>query len=59
MKKLTKIQWVLVSYFAANFIVIAFLWKYIPMWQSILLAVWVILSVAAGYLSAKYVYKDY
>lgn len=50
--KLSKIQWVLISYFLVNFIIIAFLWKYIPIWESVLLAIWVILSVIAGYISA-------
>lgn len=50
--KLSKIQWVLISYFLVNFIIIAFLWKYIPIWESVLLAIWVILSVVAGYISA-------
>lgn len=50
--KLSKIQWVLISYFLVNFIIIAFLWEYIPIWESVLLAIWVILSVVAGYISA-------
>lgn len=54
--KLSKIQWVLISYFLVNFIIIAFLWKYIPIWESVLLAIWVILSVVAGYISA-YLYN--
>lgn len=55
--KLSKIQWVLVSYFLVNFIIIAFLWKYIPIWESVLLAIWVILSVVAGYISAYFRYN--
>lgn len=50
--KLSKIQWVLISYFLVNFIIITFLWKYIPIWESVLLAIWVILSILAGYISA-------
>lgn len=55
--KLSKIQWVLISYFLVNFIIIAFLWKYIPIWESVLLAIWVILSVVAGYISAYLIYN--
>lgn len=57
--KLSKIQWVLISYFLVNFIIIAFLWKYIPIWESVLLAIWVILSVVAGYISAYLRYIRY
>ena len=56
--KLSKIQWVLISYFLVNFIIIAFLWKYIPIWESVLLAIWVILSVVAGYISAYLRYNN-
>lgn len=55
--KLTKIEWILISYFIVNFIVMAFIWKYIPLWQSLLMIVWVIVSTMSGYILAYIKYK--
>lgn len=55
--KLTKVEWVLISYFIVNFIVMAFIWKYIPLWQSLLMIVWVIVSTMSGYILAYIKYK--
>lgn len=55
--KLTKVEWMLISYFIVNFIVMAFIWKYIPLWQSLLMIVWVIVSTMSGYILAYIKYK--
>lgn len=55
--KLTKVEWILISYFIINFIVMAFIWKYIPIWQSLLMIVWVIVSTMSGYILAYIKYK--
>jgi len=55
--KLTKVEWILISYFIVNFIVMAFIWKYIPLWQSLLMIVWVIVSTISGYILAYIKYK--
>lgn len=55
--KLTKVEWILISYFIVNFIVMAFIWKYIPIWQSLLMIVWVIVSTMSGYILAYIKYK--
>lgn len=55
--KLTKVEWILISYFIVNFIVMAFIWKYIPLWQSLLMIVWVIVSTMSGYILAYIKYK--
>ena len=55
--KLTKVEWVLISYFIVNFIVMALIWKYIPLWQSLLMIVWVIVSTMSGYILAYIKYK--
>lgn len=55
--KLTKVEWILISYFIVNLIVMAFIWKYIPLWQSLLMIVWVIVSTMSGYILAYIKYK--
>lgn len=51
----------LIVYLIAMFIVIAFLWKYLPIWESLLLILWSTCSLVAGYLAgylvARFLYK--
>ena len=32
----------LIAYFGALFVILAFLWKYLPIWESVLLGIWAI-----------------
>lgn len=58
MKKLIKSPYFwLIIYLIAMFIVIAFLWKYLPIWESLLLILWSTCSLVAGYLVARFLYK--
>ena len=47
----------LIIYLIAMFIVVAFLWKYLPIWESLLLILWSTCSLVAGYLVARFLYK--
>lgn len=43
---------ILIAYFGALFVILAFLWKYLPIWESVLLGIWAIASLLAGYFTA-------
>lgn len=42
---------ILAIYFLVMVIILAFLWKYLPIWESLLLGIWAIVSFLAGYIA--------
>lgn len=42
---------ILTIYFLVMVIILAFLWKYLPIWESLLLGIWAIVSFLAGYIA--------
>lgn len=53
-----KTHFLLLLYFIINFVVVAFIWKYLPLWKSLLLILWVVASAAYGYMVAYYKNKE-
>lgn len=53
-----KTHFLLLLYFIINFVVVAFIWKYLPLWKSLLLILWVVASAAYGYMVAYYKSKE-
>ena len=54
---MSKAKLIVSVYLLVMVIILAFLWKYLPMWESILLGVWALVSFAAGYLTLFLVKK--
>ena len=58
MKKSNIVKWSLIGYLISLVIILAFLWKYLPIWESILLGLWATCSLVAGFLIARYYYLN-
>lgn len=56
--KIKPTTWVIIGYFIAMIIVFLCIWKWAPVWKSVLLGLWAVVSWFAGYLTAYKRYKE-
>ena len=54
---MSKAKLIVLVYLLVMVIILAFLWKYLPMWESLLLGAWALVSFAAGYITSYLVKK--
>lgn len=56
--KIKPTTWVIIGYFIAMIIVFLGIWKWAPIWKSVLLGLWAVVSWFVGYLTAYKRYKE-
>lgn len=58
MNRIKPTTWVILGYFLIFIVAMAFVWKYQPMWKSILIGLWAIVSWVVGFITAWRRYKS-
>lgn len=53
LKSIKPTTWVIIGYFIAMVIVFLCIWKWAPIWQSVLLGIWALVSWVVGFLTAR------
>ena len=52
-----KAKTLVLIYILVMVVILAFLWKYLPMWESLLLGAWALVSFVSGYITSYLIKK--